>query len=40
MFTKEGKYLTADAGGTATTKQFTDRVIKQIELLRDGRTFE
>lgn len=37
---REGKYLTADAGGSATTKQFTDRVIRQVEILRSQKGFD
>jgi isocitrate/isopropylmalate dehydrogenase len=33
---KEGKVLTQECGGTASTQQFTDRVIKEIEFLNDS----
>jgi isocitrate dehydrogenase (NAD+) len=34
----EGKVLTPDVGGNATTKQFTDRVIAEVEKL-DGEGY-
>ena len=30
---KEGKVLTKDVGGSSTTTQFTNRIIKEIETL-------
>jgi isocitrate dehydrogenase (NAD+) len=32
---EEGKVLTPDVGGTATTEQFTNRVIQEIEFLNE-----
>lgn len=34
---EEGKVLTQEIGGNATTTQFTERVIKEIEALRNVR---
>jgi len=33
---REGKVLTADVGGQAGTRQFTKRVIREIERLDDA----
>lgn len=30
---EEGKYLTPDVGGTSTSTQFTDRLIKEVKAL-------
>lgn len=37
---KEGRFLTADAGGSSSTKQFTERMIKEVEFLKSTRHFE
>jgi len=34
----EGKVLTQDVGGKATTEQFTNRVIQEIQLLDHNST--
>ena len=34
----EGKVLTADVGGNATTSEFTNRVIQEINLLNQNDT--
>lgn len=34
----EGKVLTVDVGGKATTEQFTDRVIEEINVLNKNNT--
>ena len=34
----EGKILTPDVGGKATTDQFTDRVVQEINILNQNNT--
>lgn len=34
---QEGKVLTKDVGGTATTQEFTSRVIQEIEIIQKNK---
>jgi hypothetical protein len=36
---EEGKYLTPDVGGTSTTTQFTDRLIREVKELDKLKSF-
>jgi isocitrate dehydrogenase (NAD+) len=36
---EEGKYLTPDVGGTATTSQFTERLIREVKELDKLKSF-
>lgn len=35
----EGKYLTRDVGGTASSSEFTDRLVKEVTELDKLKTF-